>query len=345
MITLKDIAKEAGVSSVTVSNVINGNYKKVSAEKIEEIQEIIKKYHYVPNAVARSLAVKESKLIGVVIPYVAENENFLQSPYNAEILGVLEKWIRKNGYYLMVRCVNSCKEIIPVINTWNVDGVVFLGSYSYEVRELKKQLQLPMVFIDTYADEKGIVNIGINDFRGGYIATKYLISKGHRSICFVGPCYVEGNVVEKRYDGYLRAMQECGYGDNISSEHASDTSYECGIDIGKKIATVKEEVTAVFATADILALGLIRGLRLNGKRVPQDVSVIGFDNLLECRYSTPQLTTISQNISLKAERAADALFQMIREKKKLSINEIIEVELVERQSVWQLSDEDKKAMS
>ncbi len=340
MITLKDIAKEAGVSSVTVSNVINGNYKKVSAEKIEEIQEIIKKHHYVPNAVARSLAVKESKLIGVVIPYVSENENFLQSPYNAEILGVLEKWIRKNGYYLMVRCVDSCNEIIPVINTWNVDGVVFLGAYSHEVRELKKQLQLPMVFIDTYTEEKGIVNIGVDDFRGGYIATKYLISKGHRSVCFVGPCYIDGNVVEKRYGGYLKAMRECGYEDNILSEHAVGTSYECGVGIGKKIAFAEEEITAVFATADILALGLIQGLRLSGKRVPQDVSVIGFDNLLECRYSTPQLTTVSQNISVKAERAAAALFQMIREKKKLSMIEIIEVELVERQSVWQLSDAD-----
>ncbi|WP_342758114.1 LacI family DNA-binding transcriptional regulator [Kineothrix sedimenti] len=340
MITLKDIAKEAGVSSVTVSNVINGNYKKVSAEKIDEIQEIIKKHHYVPNAVARSLAVKESKLIGVVIPYVAENENFLQSPYNAEILGVLEKWIRKNGYYLMVRCVDSCKEIIPVINTWNVDGVVFLGAYSHEVRELNKQLRLPMVFIDTYADEKEIVNIGVDDFKGGYIATKYLISKGHRSICFVGPCYIEGNVVEKRYNGYLKAMGECGYGDSISSQHAIGTSYEDGVGIGKKIAFAEEEVTAVFATADILALGLIHGLRLNGKRVPQDISVIGFDNLQECRYSTPQLTTISQNISIKAERAADALFQMIREKKKMSMNEIIEVELVERQSVRPISGAD-----
>lgn len=89
-----------------------------------------------------------------------------------------------------------------------------------------------------------------------------------------------------------------------------------------------------------MALGLIHGLRLNGKRVPQDISVIGFDNLQECRYSTPQLTTISQNISIKAERAADALFQMIREKKKMSMNEIIEVELVERQSVRPISGAD-----
>ena len=110
MARLKDIASEAGVSIVTVSNVINGNYKKVSDKKIREIQEIIRKYDYVPNATARSLAAKKSNIIGVVIPYVTKNENFLQSPYNAQVLSVIEKAVRGKEYYLMVRLEHTGKK-------------------------------------------------------------------------------------------------------------------------------------------------------------------------------------------------------------------------------------------
>ena len=137
MVTQMDIAREAGVSGVTVSNVINGNHHKVSEENIKKIQALIEKYHYVPNATARSLAKKESRIIGVVIPNVDENDNFLKSPYNAEVLGVLERIVRAKGYYLMVRCVGSCQEIIPMVATWNVDGVVFLSAFRDDVIEIK----------------------------------------------------------------------------------------------------------------------------------------------------------------------------------------------------------------
>ena len=97
--TLKDIANEVGVSSVTVSNVINGNHKKVSTETIKRIEEVIEKYNYRPNATARSLAMKKSNIIGFVIPNVDDAENFLKSPYNAEIFGTFESYVRKKGYY------------------------------------------------------------------------------------------------------------------------------------------------------------------------------------------------------------------------------------------------------
>ena len=332
MARLKDIASEAGVSIVTVSNVINGNYKKVSDKKIHEIQEIIRKYDYVPNATARSLAAKKSNIIGVVIPYVTKDENFLQSPYNAQVLSVIEKVVRGKGYYLMVRCVEGCGEIIPVIRTWNVDGVIFLGAYRKEAEELKKDLKLPMVFMDTYTNDENISNIIVDDFKGGYIAAKYLINKGHRSICFAGPNHQDENVVQKICSGYVSAMKESGLEKFIVSETAGSTSFDCGLDVGRKIGFYKTPVTAVFATADILALGIIQGLRLSGKRVPEDISVIGYDNLPECRYSEPALTTINQNIAVKAQRAAEMLFDQIIDGTVIPREEV-DVELIERQSV------------
>lgn len=334
MATLKDIAREAGVSSVTVSNVINGNYKKVSAQKIELINQIIEKYHYTPNATARSLAVKKSNIIGVVVPYITPSENFLKSPYNAQMLGIIEKNVRNHNYYLMVKCVEKSTDVIPVIHTWNVDGIIALGVIEDEAIELTKQLDKhPIVFVDTYTNNPEISNICIDDERGGYIATKYLIQKGHRDICFVGPNHNDTNVVEKRYNGYISAMKECGFESNIRSELAVSTSFECGLELAKKMAFAKPNITAIFTTADILALGLMQGLRLCGKRVPEDISIIGFDNLIECRYAQPMLTTVSQNIEKKADMASDLLFKMIENGDKKGGKEMIDVELVERQSV------------
>lgn len=336
MITQKDIAKEAGVSIVTVSNVINGKYHKVSEENIKKIQDLIKKYDYTPNATARSLAKKESRIVGVVIPNIGAEDNFLQSPYNAEVLGVLERVIRARDYYMMVRCVGNCREVIPILNTWNVDGVIFLGSYESDASEFRERMGIPMIFLDTYFREAAASAVKADDFKGGYLAAKYLIAMGHEDILLAGPQIHGDSVVPKRYQGYAAAMKEHGLEDKIRWQYVEFTTYDCGVENGKKIAFLDRIPTAVFATADIIALGIMEGLHLSGKRVPEDISIVGFDNLTEGRYSTPKLTTVSQNISLKAEIAAKHLFEMIRSKEERRIDESVDVEMVERQSVKRL---------
>ena len=215
MITQKDIAKEAGVSIVTVSNVINGKYHKVSEENIKKIQDLIKKYDYTPNATARSLAKKESRIVGVVIPNIGAEDNFLQSPYNAEVLGVLERVIRARDYYMMVRCVGNCREVIPILNTWNVDGVIFLGSYESDASEVRERMGIPMIFLDTYFREAAASAVKADDFKGGYLAAKYLIAMGHEDILLAGPQIHGDSVVPKRYQGYAAAMKEHGVEDQI----------------------------------------------------------------------------------------------------------------------------------
>lgn len=333
---LKDIAQLAGVSSVTVSNVINGNYNKVSKETIERVQKIIDENDYKPNATARSLALKQSKIIGVVIPNLGEDEAFSVSPYNAQILADLENYIRKQGYYLMVRCVRECKEIIPIFSTWNVDGMIFLGTFKSEVESIQTRLKVPAVYIDTYAEDLGIANIGIDDYKGGYLAARYLLAKGHRRIAFAGPNVESPGVIQERYRGFSDACQERGV--DITPAHIFEaiTLYEHGVDAGKKIGFSDLKFTAVVCMSDILAFGIMEGLRLCGLNVPDDVSIVGFDNLPECKYSNPQLTTVSQNLEQKAFLAGECLFRMIREKKKIVTNEIVDVEIVERQSVKQL---------
>ena len=330
---LKDIAKEAGVSTATVSNVINGNFHKVSQETIDKVQKIIEENDYKPNTVARSLARKESKIIGVVMPNLGEEDAFSVSPYNTQILALLENYIRKQGYYLMIRSVKECKEIVPLFSTWYVDGMIFMGAFKHEVADIQSRLEIPAVYIDSYVEELDIANVGIDDYKGGVLAARYLIGKGHRKIAFAGPNINSPGVVQERYRGFCDACKERGIEVNRESIFEAWTLYENGVEVGKKIAFSDVGFTAVAAMSDILAFGIMEGLRLCGLNVPENVSVVGFDNLPECRYTNPKLTTVSQNLEKKALLAGECLFRMIRNKEKVVINEKVDVEIVERQSV------------
>ena len=339
---LKDIAKEAGVSTATVSNVINGNFHKVSRETIDRVQKIIEENDYKPSTIARSLARKESKIIGVVMPNLSEEEAFSVSPYNTQILALLENYIRRQGYYLMIRSVKECKEIIPLFSTWYVDGIIIMGAFKSEVEDIQRRLEMPgrleipAVYIDSYVDELEIANVGIDDYKGGALAARYLIGKGHRKIAFAGPNINSPGVIKERYRGFCDACKGRGIEVNQARIFDALTLYECGVEVGKKIAFSDEGFTAVAAMSDILAFGIMEGLRLCGMNVPRDISVVGFDNLPECRYSNPKLTTISQNLEKKALLVGECLFQMIRNKEKLVINQKVDVEIVERQSVKEI---------
>lgn len=331
---LKSIAAKAGVSTATVSNVINGNHHKVSKETLAKVLKIIEENNYQPNATARSLASKESKIIGVAIPKIGNEESFAVSPYNTQILALLEKYIRNQDYYLMMRMVGEYDEIAPLFSLWNVDGMVLVGASENDVKDIQKHLtNVPTVYIDTYADKLQIANVGIDDYESGYLVATYLLGKGHREIAFVGPNVNDSKVIQQRYQGFCDACAEKGV--EITPAHVFETNtwYHRGVAMGQKIAISDIGFTAVAAMSDIVAFGIIEGLRLCGKSVPNDISVIGFDNLPECRYSNPKLTTVSQNLDKKVRLVGEHLFKMIREKETIAVNEKVDVEIVERQSV------------
>lgn len=334
---LKNIAQKAGVSTATVSNVINGNHHKVSRETLLKVQKIIEENNYKPNATARSLASKKSRIIGVVIPFISETEDFFVNPYNAHMLALLENTIRNQGYYLMVRCVGDCTDIIPLFSSWNVDGIIFFGAFKNHIEELRSRLNVPTVYIDTYADDMDISNVGIDDYKGGYLSASFLLGNGHRRIAFVGPSVEYPGVIQQRYLGFRDACRERGV--VISEDHLfqTNTLYRSGVAAGQQIAMSEQKFTAVAVMSDIVAFGVMEGLRLCGLNVPRDVSVIGFDNLPECQYSNPKLTTVSQNVAKKALAVGETLFRLIREEETGAIQARMDVEIIERQSVKNLN--------
>ena len=231
---LKDIAKLAGVSTATVSNVLNGNTSKVSAVTKERIEKIIKEVDYKPNAMARSLAKKESRMIGLVVPYIGPDEDFFMNPYYARMVAALERYVRSKEYYLMLRCVPDCRQVIPQLSSWNVDGVFFLGVVESDVKEIISALDAPVVFLDTYTKEKGIVNVGLDDYKGGYLSARYLIGKGHRKIALACPDYKGPGVVRERYLGFMKACEEANI-EFTEDEYIVETCFDFGkVDVGFK---------------------------------------------------------------------------------------------------------------
>ncbi|MBP5265417.1 MAG: LacI family DNA-binding transcriptional regulator [Lachnospiraceae bacterium] len=335
---LKDIAALAGVSTATVSNVLNGNTGKVSDQTRERVERIIRESDYQPNAMARSLAKRESHMIGLVIPYIGADENFLLNPYYSQMIAALEQYVRSKNYYVMFRCVPDCGEVIPLLSSWNVDGAFFLGVVEEDVAKIRQALHAPVVFLDTYTEEADAVTVGLDDYRGGYLAAKYLIGKGHRKIALTCPDYTTPGVVRERYLGFVKACEECGLTLDPSDIYRIDTNYQKAVSLGQDVVLANRGYTAVATMSDIVAMGIMEGIRQCGYSVPEDISVIGFDNLPESEYITPKLTTIAQDFDRKAQLAVESMFEMIENKDKKPGSSRIPVQLMERQTVREIRE-------
>ena len=337
--TLKDIAEKAGVSMMTVSNVINGKHNRVSAKTIEKVNQIIKEYDYVPNLSARSLTNKTSKIIGIVISInkPEDAELYMENPYVSTMIGAIENELRDNGYYTMVRSVTHTEDLDLLLRNWNIDGVIFLYPDSKELfHNFLSAAPCPIAIFDNSRNYDGVINICSDDNKGLYLSTKYVINRGHSHIAFVAD--YEGNpLLTERLNGYKRALEESNIPFRPEYVFSYSPSYEGGIAAGKKIASLSGPVSAVVTTADICAAGIIEGARLSGFRVPIDLSVVGYDNLQLCQYISPKLTSISQNVRQKALLATRLLLEQIHTGNPPAGSHVVmDVELVERQSVISL---------
>jgi DNA-binding LacI/PurR family transcriptional regulator len=338
-ITIKDVAKHAGVSIATVSYVLNGKEHKVSTDMIIKIRESIKKLNYIPSFSARSLVNNSSKLIGVVIP---QTENFkqllLENPFYSEVVSGIEAEARRCGYHLILAGVDKEESYFDISVQRNLDGAIITGIYAEQFYDEFKQIKIPIVLVDSYVNDTYFQKVGIDDELGGYIATKHLIDCGHRNIALVTGTIKKDGVVEKRFLGYKRAFKEANLFYKPEYVYEDSVSYEYGVVAGKLIAEKHPEITAVFATSDMVALGVINGLTDCGKSVPDDVSIIGFDDIPISRVFIPKLTTIKQDITLKGIKAAQCLIEVMGGKSTGQPHDIIlPIKLIERHTVKKLT--------
>jgi LacI family transcriptional regulator len=314
MITIKEMANIIGVSPTTVSNVIHGKTKEVSKETVEKVNELLEKYHYIPNMNARNLAKKDSKIIGVVFKYNKNTDNnFVQDPFTSEILGAIETQIRKNAYYTMIYLSENLDDILRFVSTWNVDGLIAVGFWPDECHIIKKSIAKPMVFVDSYFNEDGFsyINVGLKDKEGSYEITKYLIECGHKQIAFITDCMI--SVYQERYEGYKTALQECRIPvseNNLLYLKPNHEEFERSIE---QVYKRYHEYSALFCVSDYYAVKIMNYFMDHGVNIPDDISIVGFDDNLVGQSVRPALTTMRQNPSQKGYLAVEQLIKLINQ--------------------------------
>lgn len=336
-VTIKDIAKRVAVSPTTVSNVINGRHGKVSSDTIRKINAVIEELNYVPDFSARSLVSKRSRMIGVIIPQTEEHRQFLlENPFYSEFISGIENKLRAEGYYMMLTGVDKDTTYLDVLVNWNLDAIVLLGIYKEGLYEQLKEVKVPVLLIDSYVEDQYFHHLRIDDELGGYLATKHLIDKGHREIAMVTGQLKENGVSDKRFAGYIRALEESGIPYREEYLFEDSVSYEWGVEAASKICSLPD-VSAVCCTADLIATGVLTGFHNAGVSVPNEMSVIGFDNLSISKMTYPALTTVNQNIFAKGARAAETVLDIVNK----GINAVekeqwMEISILERGTVKEI---------
>ncbi len=333
--TIKDIAAEAGVSVMTVSNVINNNHARVSPATEQRIREIMARHNYVPNMAARSLISKSSRIIAVLLPiWHGSTASMLRDPYAGQLAGYLEENLRARNYYVMLCSFENVEQVLVIRRTWQIDGMILVLPHDDAVtRELIRKAETPLVVIDRHYDDLPTLSVCLDDRGGGYQAAKYLLERGHRKIGFASPSIFDSSVIRDRFRGYRDALAE--YGEAERPEWLFDNVFqqEGGERVAEALAGMADRPTAIVATEDLLACGIIKGCQARGLQIPRDLSVVGFDDSMPARLITPGLTTVAQNIREKADVAVQTLMRAIEDPSFRDSVTVLDVRMRERQSV------------
>ena len=336
-VTLKDVAQRAGVTTATVSYALSGK-RPISEATKRRVMEAIEELDYVPDLNARGLSMRDSKLIGVVVPQTEPGERLMfQNSFYSEVLGSIEYYARQQGYHILISATDANESYLTLAKQRNLDGIIVIGMYPDEFYQQMKKTQIPIVLIDSYCNDHYYHNIRIDDAYGSYLATRYMLECGHTRIAFFAGQMKENGVMKKRLLGYRQALEEFAVPYRKEYIFEGQIDYKSGVAMAASLARSSLGATAVVAAADILAIGAVRGFYDAGLRVPEDMSIIGFDDLEISQYLAPGLTTIRQQISLKGQRAVELLLEHIADPSLSKQEEILPLKLIERGSVRKLS--------
>lgn len=334
LIRIKDIAERAGVSTTTVSNVIHHKEGKVSPELAARINEMIREMGYVPSLSARMLAKEDSHVIGVVV--ACDQEESLRTRKNllaASLVRYLGENIREKGYYMMLFTQCSVEHILQETRAWNFDGLIAFGVSQEELEQLQASFSKPVVTID-YEQEEDCANlcrVGTDNFGGGRQIGAYLLGQGHRKLRFVA--VGESQECRQRWLGFRQAMEEGGIPQPDEMRICVSSDQQTRLGQYDALLPLLREQTALCFCSDFHAVEAMNHLRERGLRLPEDLSVAGFDDVVYAWAAWPRLTTVHQSIDEKARLAVELLTRLVAGSDVENRNQRVPTYVVEGQSV------------
>lgn len=326
-----DIAEELGVSTATVSNVIHGKTKKISAQTVKRVQEKLEERGYIPNMAATLLAQNNSRIIGVVIKDHEKYEgHLLMDPFVASSLNYLADEIDKSGHFMMIKKAKDIMEAVQFASMWNMVGMVILSFCADEYQELRSRVRIPFVVYDGYFENEGrICNIQINDRDGGRQVGEHLRALGHRRVLCVSDNRECMDL--QRYQGLCDGLGfRADFLEIPMQKKARDAFYQ------ERFAYLRQ-YSAIFAVSDYYAVDLMRFLQKFQVKLPEEISIAGFDDGALCEQVVPALTSVRQDGACRAHMALRLLEQMRRQPDFFG-NFLVSVRLVPRDSTRRLCD-------
>jgi LacI family transcriptional regulator len=316
MASISEIAKQAGVSVTTVSKALN-NYTDVSEETKKKVKEIAKQLNYTPNLAARSLALKKSNIIGLVLSDIRESDS------NGNIIFRLligaKNFCSDNDFELLIINIDSKKQkkktLRQLCKERQISGVIVyglkLGDPYFE--EISKS-DLPCVVIDIKVEGNNVATVTTDNEKAVREVVQYLYSKGHKNIGFINGLKNADVSLHREY-GYKAALAELSIGLRndyiVYADYYENMAYEKTFELLR----LHPEITAIFCASDLMALGTLRAIKEMNKRVPEDIALVGFDGIQLSEYSNPRLTTVVQDFKEMGRVAAKKLVKMLKDEK------------------------------
>jgi len=309
-VTMEDIARQLGLSRTTIWRVVN-NKGSVSPETRKRVESFLEAHAYTKNLVAASLRKSLTNTIGVIF-------SDIENPFYAEALKGIEVECKKHGYSLILCNTHENheeeREAIKLLLQKRVDGLILIPVEGSEKNiPILNKLSIPVVFLARYLKEYGGNRVVFDDISAGYIATSYLISRGHKVIAHIAGS-PNTSCTNNRLEGYKKALQDHGIEFNSDLVRYTNSMMNLGKDATLKLLRERPDVTAIFAYSDFIAFGVIEALRELGKKIPDDIAVIGCDDTFIA--SLIGLTTISfpkENMGMLAARILLRQIRNLRE--------------------------------
>lgn len=331
-VRISDIAEELGLSTATVSNVLHGKTKKISDETVRRVQALLEKRQYVPSMAGILLAQNSSRIIGIIVNDHEKYESHtLDDVFIATSLNFLSEEIEKSGQFMMIKKTTSPEEIIKFASMWNLDGMVLIGFCDEDYMYLRNHMRIPFVVYDGYCDNaQRIYNITIDNYDGGFQVGRHFKKLGHkRALCISDNCIC---VDKERYDGFCEGFgkENCGFMLIPMKKSERLDFYHNNLDSLRNY-------TAVFAVSDFYAIEFMHFLQENGISVPDEISVAGFDDTPMCTLVSPTLTSVKQDMSLRAKIAVEKLREL-KERKEAETTIMLPVTLIERKSTKHINE-------
>lgn len=321
-----DIANELGLSTATVSNVLHGKTKKISDETVKRVERKLEESGYISNMASTLLARNNSRIIGVIINNHEKYEGrVLQDPFISSAINYLSDEIEKNGYFMMIKKTKNIMDVVEFASMWNLDGMIVLSFCENEYQDLRDHIRVPFVVYDGFMDcPVRISNVTIDDYDGGRQVGQYLKDMGHKKVL----CIADNDMCMdlERYNGLCEGL---GYkADFLMIPMQKDERMAFYADNAKKL----REYTAIFAVSDYYAVEVMNHLKAAGVKVPDDISIVGYDGSQLCQCVVPKLTSVWQDNAYRAKVAMETLVKMI-DNSKFSANVCVPVKLIEGDSV------------